>query len=642
MTLCELCSAKGAESVSDHVALCNECLGTRRGEEIKFQQSLFQTLEKVDTKKTITQLKIHLVIHNYITNNPNINADSAGVPPGLLRHGINLLCSFENSSGKIAYQEVVDELFNVFSNYQDKDMNSLRADGMSDQKKIESDIELALRDRDLISGRFASGQQEKRVAKVSYREFDKELTEQNGFTIDEAIQFVISINQLFHKKENKIVNLFIRLANPADYPTHDELRFFKDDILRSAITPIVENISERYFDSLWIYDSKMYNEIKIPNHGKFSRFLNRMSTTFGNQEGIGITPEMENFNRPYRCPYDIGPLEKHLFVKTGNKYLWPDRQSTFLTLSSTFYYDIRKSNIDSGEFSDRWGKYVEELTFEYIRNLFNDKNIYQNVKYDNPDHPDNNDKAEADIVIKHNDRLLVIECKSRKLTAGTRSGYDSLEKIRSEVEDGIDGGYRQATRFIEGVKSGYINKISVDGKKIKIGDNYEDYIPIIIMGNHYGRITTRFLLELIKERNFSPYATDVYSLEAISKDASADEFLEYINVRRRLVNTQVEVWNDDELDCYWSYKKGILNHKLISILERAQFERPNELYLGKVDDVFTRTTLHPHFDLPSDILQAEISIGVNESRKIGWICFPLEGAQIRHHIFGIDPDLEYN
>lgn len=342
--MCDICGGESEHYISKNVSLCSTCRNTIRGEEIERQRDLYQLIEDVDSKHLITKLLTHLLATQDIYLNEYVAADSAGLPPKFISHAIGLAWSFPKTDGRnIKYEEISDELLNLYYWYLDDSHNN------------GSTIERDLQSRDLVSGRFAHGLQERWIATTAYREFDTYLEEEVGFTARMSVSLTDNIVEMLEGRVKTVMNEFNeQMSAKGVLPTQSH--YVNRDLLREPITNAIDEVYSTAKKQLWIEGELLYQQIPNDQWDVFMAVLDRLSAEIGESNvGIAVGPEVNDYTRPYRCPYDVNPTEKYLFAVNQANYLVPDPTSWFYTLSHTFYYDVLSSSITEGEFRGRWG-----------------------------------------------------------------------------------------------------------------------------------------------------------------------------------------------------------------------------------------------------------------------------------------------
>ena len=84
------------------------------------------------------------------------------------------------------------------------------------------------------------------------------------------------------------------------------------------------------------------------------------------------------------------------------------------------------------------GRWLESKTAEYLRRVFDDEEVLPNPLY-----PDGNELA--DVLVIHDRKLLIFQCKSKGLTFRARMGANS-QQLKADLEKAVKDAFSQGTR----------------------------------------------------------------------------------------------------------------------------------------------------------------------------------------------------
>lgn len=207
---------------------------------------------------------------------------------------------------------------------------------------------------------------------------------------------------------------------------------------------------------------------------------------------------------------------------------------------SPFYWMANDTNYKDTASKNR-GAFTEEITYDRLAEVFGEKNVHVNVNI----YKSGNIIAEADVLVTFGNRILVLQCKSKKLTLEARKGNDL--QLKSDFKKSIQDSYDQAlscSKFINDPKAKFING---NGEEVFFPEFREIY-PICVVSDHYPALTIQareFLHFSKSDIIHPPLVTDVFLMDVLCEMLSSPlHFLSYIN---RRVNYHQKLDTIDEL-----------------------------------------------------------------------------------------------
>jgi hypothetical protein len=230
-------------------------------------------------------------------------------------------------------------------------------------------------------------------------------------------------------------------------------------------------------------------------------------------------------------------------------------------LSQRLYYTLRDIERETGEeFGHRWGDYVEYWAEDSIRHSLPSADVAMNLEYTLEE---DSKEYECDLLVRQADTLLIVECKSKRLTVGSRSGdYDQTQE---DIAKGVEKGTEQADRLLSGLKQ---NEVEFSKNIDELGidpDGVDQYIPIVVSGSSYGRIATREYPRTLSQKYHTSYVLNVYDLEILCEVLQSKNIVQYISLRID-INKKGYVKSMDEQDYLGMYITGDLE-RWLPILE---------------------------------------------------------------------------
>lgn len=274
-------------------------------------------------------------------------------------------------------------------------------------------------------------------------------------------------------------------------------------------------------DAVWVSEETLVEW--CDGTSRFHNFIDRLSIEPGS---------VSNFS----SPFDINPLERAPFIKSGDEYLLPLPGTLPYALANTFYYDFMDSD-NEGDFRAQFGDWLEEWAIDCLSKIYPSEEIISNYTYEC-----DGQEVEGDILILTPDNPVVIECKGKKLRAETRKGhFGGVESVMEDIESGIGNAHHQVDRLVDGVQSGDIDHIvTSDGSYVDLEpESLEDALRWIVLGESYGTIATQDFVHIL---NISPvpYVCDIYDLQILSEALKTSAQISHY-VRQRINQTKLQL-----------------------------------------------------------------------------------------------------
>lgn len=507
----------------------------------KLVGNLIRLFSKNGTKRSLTQLTTHAFLCANVLRKQSESVvdplsrreviqdeEDPGLPPRLIEYAIAVTLQTDTETTEpVPFDTIADNLLailNWFSRAQDSQIGPKV--GGNNLKILSAH---AILHRQLSYRRFVDGRQYIEKAYRAYKPFELEMEESLGFSIEDVVYYTDSLGDL-------IIDQSARKAK-------DQLRY-TDSLLN-----IDGELYDIGFDQLWV-DRETLTEY-CDGSDRFQSLLDRLT----------CSPDPSN---AYRYPWEINPLRINPIIRYQEKYLLPVPGILAFAIAHTFYYDLIDMDV-SGEFGDSLGDYLEEWTLECLRKVFQPDELSESVSYSS-----NGVQGESDVVVLQDSTLIVIECKSKKLTAETQKGeFGGLEVIEADLKQSIGEGYEQADRFISGVETGSITSVTMqDGQSASVNpDEIDTYIRCILLGEAFDSIATRDFAHFL-EFDPIPYVLDIFDLQIITHVLDTPEqFVKYANGRIQLTEKQTnrnqysymtDIHSPDEIDylAYFLQKGG--------------------------------------------------------------------------------------
>ncbi|MGB2926611.1 MAG: SEC-C metal-binding domain-containing protein [Limnothrix sp.] len=175
------------------------------------------------------------------------------------------------------------------------------------------------------------------------------------------------------------------------------------------------------------------------------------------------------------------------------------------------------------------GEFTEEFSAERLKLVFGESRVFLNIDI----YQSKTKVGEIDVLVIFADRAIVLQAKSKKLTVTSRKGNDnSLQQdFKKAVQDAYDQAYSCATYLDD---ENY-RLISQSGDELDINRDYREIYPLCITSEHYPALSfqVRQFLKFQETENIKPpFVMDVFLLDVMTEMLQSPlYFLSYIGKR---------------------------------------------------------------------------------------------------------------
>lgn len=357
-----------------------------------------------------------------------------------------------------------------------------------------------------------------------YGKLDEYFMNKSGFTISDAIDFSYKI---FENSKTIMKDCFSEASQ-----IHVE-----DDKKTSELMADIVNSSIRNF---WIFEKdKICMAYKI-NLEKFSKFVDIISCTFGDQ------------NKVYDDPLDQNIIFSKPVIKLENEsYFCPAPDLILSNLQHVFDMMLEDEKQNKTEIWHRYEKikkeFVENSTVDFFSKIFPTDQIWKNLEFNF-----NGKSGEVDVLMAYDTKLFIIEVKSGHLTESAKRGAEMSLKsnLKSLTEKAFDQGKRVRDFIKEVERPIFFDNNNRTSLEIKVDKEKIQFFIINVTLESLSGFSTNLTklksLGLFKNDEF-PWSVSVFHLQVISDVIKSPSVLIHYLERRLAIQKDESFFTLDEL-----------------------------------------------------------------------------------------------
>ena len=278
------------------------------------------------------------------------------------------------------------------------------------------------------------------------------------------------------------------------------------------------------------------------------QILDRMSQTFGYRN-----PAFPHtFEDPEGSPWDYNTLYERPLIEYDGRYWMILPSVIHPTIMTTFFFDLMADKSYRPKFEEARGSWLESKTAEFLRRVFPSKEVLLNPLYPNGDEL-------ADVLVLHDRKLLIFQCKSKGLTFRSRMGH-SFKELKSDLEKAVENAYSQGVRARSYLLRHTEPTLRFKDTSYKLEIDQSQINGVFIINVTLAplqNIITRWAslnseLGLFEEGDY-PWSVSLTDLDVITEiSPGPPHFLHYVKRRIEVEHLSVEVLGDesDLFGCY--------------------------------------------------------------------------------------------
>ena len=418
--------------------------------------------------------------------------------------------------------------------------------------------------------------------------YDELIRKKYGFTIDEAIRFVLHVRDINNAKYSIIMRPYVEtLSYYATRP--EEWRKLTSEFMKRGVTAPRD----------WWYEPELSGMLKTmtTNPGEISlHTVDVLEDVEIDSDSLKHIVDFYSYDKELLKGKTIYYADKHYseshpIFKLGDKYVCLINKFFIEGL----YYGINEVLLKDDTVGQKYKQNKDDAFEEKVREVFElffpkGTKIFANYSVDG--------ESENDLLVVFGDTCIVVEIKNCGFRAPFRDPIKAFPRIKRDYENAVQLGYDQCRR---------VENVLLSGKDVDILDasnmhkvlyrlkskNIGDVWSIVVTDFKYGVIQTN-LGPLLKkdEEALYPWSVCVDDLESmmllmkkILKGIAPARFVEFLDYRERL---QGHIMCFDELEiCGWymndreQFKKYADNDAMINT-------SPN---MGTIFDAYYHTGL---------------------------------------------------
>jgi hypothetical protein len=346
-----------------------------------------------------------------------------------------------------------------------------------------------LREPIFYGGESAYSFQYRDFARERYARDDAWLQAHKGFAIAEAHLVVLTINRLIDRKMLAAVK-GLRRDDPSTWTVLPGHCFKADEVVSESGLSVatVEAVLAAFTNA------------PAPTNTQFE--------TLGDFNSINATP---------------------LIAIPGGDYLSLQPYSLVETLYDSPSYWMIADREYRNTASTHRGQFTEEFAARRLGEVFGAENVYCNVDLFESK---GQRVGEIDILVRFGDRLIIVQCKSKKLTLEARKGNDL--QLQADFKSAVQDAYDQGLKCAKAIEDGSAKLATSDGVELRFPKSREIYICSAV-SEHYPALTVQghqFLKYETSDVIQPPLVSDIFFLDVLAEMLPSPlRFLSYINRR---------------------------------------------------------------------------------------------------------------
>ncbi|MGX1377108.1 hypothetical protein RKD56_004226 [Priestia megaterium] len=521
-----------------------------------------------------------------------INLNKFDICPGHFEYFCRLLLTSDNYSAKMEEvpSSVCEDLFNrcvklienwSISNHARKVKEVESEADFSKQLMLASLAESYVLDNGEININYLKSQ-----LQSLYRPVNEWMEKNLHFTIDECLDIVATIQQLY---ENK-------------------LKAFKD-LLHKNGEEFTARIKQTQISSIEIEAIK--NEILIQSYNKSKKtfiFLTIEEVVNSNRNiqksalesfiGIFSCDIKQNFDSNFKYPTDDNIFRDKPIICFEEKFIVPSIQSLYWAILTNLENQIISDENVSDKYLDNKGDYLEEEVERTFKKILPTAQIFNSLYYVIEEDGENK-RCELDHLIIFDSNILLVESKSGRFSKPAQRGaFLSLQK---NIEENVVKAFEQADRTRQYILNEEIPTFTNrSGSLVYKMENKKDFINIFLINTtleSFREVTTN--LHELKDigsykYNEYPWSVNINDLRKISEFIKfPTQFIHYIYRRLKINNREgleSKIKSFNELTLFYNYLTENLyfddqEEKSLLIIENKGRDIINKYLLGLIEEV---------------------------------------------------------
>jgi hypothetical protein len=166
------------------------------------------------------------------------------------------------------------------------------------------------------------------------------------------------------------------------------------------------------------------------------------------------------FTNPQSAPWDYNTLSERPLLTDGESYWLVIPFLLKQNLYYTFYYDLMQDTEYMPIFEKARGRYLEQKVAECLRTVFPSSSVLLN-----PNYPNGNEFA--DVLVLHDGKILIVQCKGKILTRQAFIGADT-QAVKSDIQKAVKDAIEQGVKCRKYLESSAKARLLFKGSALEI------------------------------------------------------------------------------------------------------------------------------------------------------------------------------
>lgn len=345
-----------------------------------------------------------------------------------------------------------------------------------------------LREPIFYGGESAYHFQYRDLSKDKYRKDNDWLIENKGYSLEQAMSVIASIQILQNDKINDVLGSLIE-KHPNEWSLFEAYTFSLEDIAGKSELDV--EVAKKVIES------------------------------FISPVGQEDFTSLDDFN----------PINAYPIIKLqDDKYLLFQNYSLVEALYETPFFWFNSDAAYRSIAMRHRGEFTEEFSSTRLKRVFGEKRVFQNV--DVLDER-NNRVGEIDVLVVFSNRAIVLQAKSKKLTIAARKGNDI--SLKDDFKKAVQDAYDQALSCSNYLINSSYKIVDENGNEIVASRDFKEIYPFCVVSDHYPALSfqARQFLEQKSTDVIKPaFVMDVFFLDVATEMLKSPlHFLSYVNRR---------------------------------------------------------------------------------------------------------------